>query len=183
MRGFRQNDVPLDVLVIDMDWHLTFHQNWFTRQMDQSGHQLGWSGYTWNKLLFPDPDAFLKKIRSQGLKATLNLHPASGVQPWEDAYAEMAKRMGIDPATKKYVPFDITDKKFAANYELHRIATVDRNILRVAIYEMLYGEDVPPVVCINEAIEIAKKFGSEESGRFVNGILDRVKDETARPLR
>jgi hypothetical protein len=116
VRGFRENDVPLDVLVIDMDWHLTFHQNWFTREQDQSGHQLGWSGYTWNKLLFPDPDAFLKKIKSEGLKTTLNLHPASGVQPWEDAYAEMARRMGIDPATKKYVPFDITNKKFARNY-------------------------------------------------------------------
>src|SRR5215472_12652532 len=116
VRGFRENDVPLDVLVIDMDWHLTFHQNWFTKEMDQSGHRLGWSGYTWNKLLFPDPDAFLKKIRSEGLKTTLNLHPASGVQPWEDAYAEMAKQMGIDPTTKKYVPFDITNKKFATNY-------------------------------------------------------------------
>ena len=116
VRGFRENDVPLDVLVIDMDWHLTFHQNWFSSENDQSGHRLGWSGYTWNKLLFPDPDAFLKKIRSEGLKTTLNMHPASGVQPWEDAYAEMARRMGIDPATKKYVPFDITNKKFATNY-------------------------------------------------------------------
>src|SRR5215472_2743670 len=116
VRGFRENDVPLDVLVIDMDWHLTFHQNWFNTENDQSGHRLGWSGYTWNKLLFPDPDAFLKKIRSEGLKTTLNLHPASGVQPWEDAYAEMAKQMGIDPTTKKYVPFDITNKKFATNY-------------------------------------------------------------------
>ena len=116
VRGFHDNDVPLDVLVIDMDWHLTFHQNWFSSENDQSGHRLGWSGYSWNKLLFPDPDAFLRKIRSEGLKTTLNLHPASGVQPWEDAYAEMARRMGIDPATKKYVPFDITNKKFAANY-------------------------------------------------------------------
>jgi len=66
--------------------------------------------------LSPDPDAFLKKIRSEGLKATLNLHPASGVQPWEDAYPEMARRMGSDPEAKKYVPFEITNKKFAANY-------------------------------------------------------------------
>ena len=116
VRGFRENDVPLDVLVIDMDWHLTFHQNWFSSEKDQSGHTLGWSGYTWNKLLFPDPDAFLQKIKSDGLKTTLNLHPASGVQPWEEAYPEMARRMGIDPATKKYVPFDITNKKFAQNY-------------------------------------------------------------------
>ena len=74
-------------------------------------------------------------------------------------------------------------KKVTANYELHRIAPVDRNILRVAIYEMLYTSEVPPVVCINEAIEIAKRFGSEDSGRFVNGILDKLKEETARPLR
>jgi len=74
-------------------------------------------------------------------------------------------------------------KRVTANYELHRIAAVDRNILRVAIYEMLYTTEVPPVVCINEAIEIAKRFGSEDSGRFVNGILDRLKEETARPLR
>jgi len=74
-------------------------------------------------------------------------------------------------------------KKVTANYELHRIAPVDRNILRVAIYEMLYTNEVPPVVCINEAIEIAKRFGSEDSGRFVNGILDKLKEETARPLR
>jgi alpha-glucosidase len=116
VHGFRENDVPLDVLVIDMDWHLTFHQNWFSHEQDQSGHTLGWSGYTWNKLLFPDPDQFLKNIHADGLKATLNLHPASGVQPWEDAYPEMARRMGIDPAAKKYVPFDITNKKFATNY-------------------------------------------------------------------
>jgi len=74
-------------------------------------------------------------------------------------------------------------KRVTANYELHRIVPVDRNILRVAIYEMLYTSEVPPVVCINEAIEIAKRFGSEDSGRFVNGILDRLKEEVARPLR
>jgi N utilization substance protein B len=73
--------------------------------------------------------------------------------------------------------------KFAANYELHRIAAVDRNVLRVGIYEMLHSPDVPPVVSINEAIEIAKKFGSEESSRFVNGILDRVRGELNRPSR
>ncbi len=74
-------------------------------------------------------------------------------------------------------------KKWVANYDLHRIAPVDRNILRLAIYEMLYCPDVPPVVSINEAIEIAKRFGGEESGRFVNGILDRVRGELTRPAR
>ena len=63
----------------------------------------------------------------------------------------------------------------SSNYDLHRIAAVDRNILRIAVYEMLFCPDVPPVVSINEAIEIAKRFGSEDSGRFVNGILDRIR--------
>jgi alpha-glucosidase len=116
VHGFRANDVPLDVLVIDMDWHPTFGQNWWSTQKDQAGQRLGWTGYSWNKLLFPHPEQFFKNIRSEGLKATLNLHPASGIQPWEDAYPEMARRMGIDPASKKYVPFNITDKKFATNY-------------------------------------------------------------------
>ena len=117
VRGFRENDVPLDVLVIDMDWHLTFGPSGAgEKPKDQSGHTMGWSGYTWNKLLFPDPEQFLKHIHEEGLKVTLNLHPASGVQPWEDAYPAMARAMGIDPATKKYVPFDITNKKFATNY-------------------------------------------------------------------
>lgn len=74
-------------------------------------------------------------------------------------------------------------KKYAANYELHRIAAVDRNILRVAIYEMLFCPDIAPVIAINEAIEIAKRFGTEKSGGFVNGILDRVKAELNRPAR
>jgi len=73
--------------------------------------------------------------------------------------------------------------KAASNYQLHRIAAVDRNILRVAIYEMLFCPEVPPVVSINEAIEIAKRFGSEESGRFVNGVLDRIRAELPRPPR
>src|SRR5271165_4008692 len=116
VRGFHENSVPLDVLVIDMDWHLSDVQLKELQQIDQSGHGLGWSGYTWNPLLFPDPAAFLKNLHDEGLKATLNLHPASGIQPWEDAYPAMAKAMGIDPATRKYVPFDIADKKYATNY-------------------------------------------------------------------
>jgi N utilization substance protein B len=73
--------------------------------------------------------------------------------------------------------------RYTANYELKRISAVDRNILRMAIYEMLYSADVPPIVAINEAIDIAKKFGTEESGKFVNGVLDRVKLDLDRPLR
>jgi alpha-glucosidase (family GH31 glycosyl hydrolase) len=116
VRGFHENDTPLDVLVIDMDWHINQRQLEAEGQVDQAGEGLGWTGYSWNKLLFPDPEQFLKNIHEQGLKATLNMHPASGVQPWETAYPAMAKAMGVDPATKKYVPFDITNKKFAMNY-------------------------------------------------------------------
>ena len=82
-----------------------------------------------------------------------------------------------------HLEIDERIKKYAANYELHRIAAVDRNILRVAIYEMLFCPDIAPVIAINEAIEIAKRFGTEKSGGFVNGILDRVKGELNRPAR
>ena len=116
VRGFRENDTPLDVLVIDMDWHINDQQLKAAGDTDQSGYGLGWTGYTWNKLLFPDPDPFLKNLHDEGLKATLNLHPASGIQPWEQAYPAMARAMGIDPATKKYVPFDPTNKQWATNY-------------------------------------------------------------------
>ena len=78
---------------------------------------------------------------------------------------------------------DALIKKHAKNWELHRIAAVDRNILRLAIYEMLHREDIPPVVSINEAVDIAKKFSTQDSGKFVNGILDKVKSELMRPAR
>src|SRR6266705_2365921 len=74
-------------------------------------------------------------------------------------------------------------RRYCENYEFRRISAVDRKVLRLAIYEMLYRDDIPPVVSINEAIELAKTFGGGESGRFVNGILDRVKKDLTRPLR
>src|SRR5690349_4665629 len=74
-------------------------------------------------------------------------------------------------------------KKYCENYNLNRISAVDRNVLRLAIYEMRYREDIPPVVSINEAIELAKTFGGAESGKFVNGILDRVRKDLDRPAR
>ena len=80
---------------------------------------------------------------------------------------------------------DVDDriKKYAINFEIGRLAAVDRNILRLAIYEMLYCMETPPIVAINEALEIAKKYGGEDSARFVNGILDKVKGELTRSLR
>ncbi|MEI9998059.1 MAG: transcription antitermination factor NusB [Verrucomicrobiota bacterium] len=78
------------------------------------------------------------------------------------------------------------DRRIAAladNWDFARLAAVDRNILRLALYEMLFRTEIPPVVSINEAIEIAKKFSTAESGKFVNGLLDRVKKDLLRPAR
>ncbi|MCX5695570.1 MAG: transcription antitermination factor NusB [Candidatus Omnitrophica bacterium] len=72
------------------------------------------------------------------------------------------------------------DKKivqFATNWQLKRMAVVDRNIMRLGCFELLYREDIPPKVSINEAVELAKKFSGLESGKFVNAILDKVKLE------
>ncbi|MGD0017184.1 MAG: transcription antitermination factor NusB [Verrucomicrobiia bacterium] len=74
-------------------------------------------------------------------------------------------------------------QKYTEHWELNRIAAVDRNILRLAIYEMVCRDDIPPVVSINEAVDIAKKFSTRESGAFVNGILDRLKADLLRPAR
>ncbi|MGA2222347.1 MAG: transcription antitermination factor NusB [Verrucomicrobiia bacterium] len=74
-------------------------------------------------------------------------------------------------------------QKYTEHWELSRIAAVDRNILRLAIYEMLFRDDIPPVVSINEAVDIAKKYSTQESGAFVNGILDRLKADLTRPAR
>lgn len=71
----------------------------------------------------------------------------------------------------------------ADNWEVHRMGGVDRNVMRVALFEMLHLPEVPPVVSINEAIDIAKELSSEESGRFVNGILDKIRRELQRPAR
>ncbi len=73
--------------------------------------------------------------------------------------------------------------KYAKNWELPRMAIVDRNVLRLAVYEMLHREDIPPIVSINEAVDIAKKYSTEDSGKFVNGILDKVKADLLRPAR
>lgn len=74
-------------------------------------------------------------------------------------------------------------RRYCENYEFRRISAVDRNVLRLAIYEMLFRDDIPPVVSINEAIELAKMYGGTDSGRFVNGILDRIRKDLDRPAR
>lgn len=74
-------------------------------------------------------------------------------------------------------------KQYAEHWDIHRMGAVDRNVMRVALFEMLHRPDIPPVVSINEAVDIAKEFSSHESGRFVNGILDRACRELRRPHR
>ncbi|MFH0881366.1 MAG: TIM-barrel domain-containing protein [bacterium] len=102
---YHKHNVPLDVLVVDMDWHME-----------------GWTGYTWNPKYFPDPEGFLRWMHERGLKVTLNLHPHSGVQSYEVAYLEFARAMGVDPATKQRIPFDIASPRYMKNYFelLHR---------------------------------------------------------------
>ncbi len=66
-------------------------------------------------------------------------------------------------------------KSFSENWKISRMSRADRNIMRIAVYELLYCDDIPPKVSINEAIDIGKKFGTEDSGPFINGILDSVR--------
>ncbi|MBK8900357.1 MAG: DUF5110 domain-containing protein [Anaerolineaceae bacterium] len=98
MQDFRQHDVPLSVCIIDMDWHLE-----------------GWTGYTWNRDLFPEPEQFITWLHEQGLKTALNLHPADGVGPHEAQYQAMAQRLG-KPADGEPIPFDIASPDFARAY-------------------------------------------------------------------
>lgn len=84
-------------------------------------------------------------------------------------------------ANKESIDFQISE--YATNWSIDRIAKVDLAILRMAIFELCHREDIPPIVSINEAIDLAKTYSSAESKRFINGILDRVKSTLNRPLR
>lgn len=102
--------------------------------------------------------------------------------PAKPSVREFAQPL-IDGMVARLPEIDERIGRYAENFNLKRISPVDRNVLRLAIFEMLYRDDIPPVVSINEAIELAKMFGGPDSGRFVNGILDRVKRDLSRPLR
>jgi N utilization substance protein B len=78
---------------------------------------------------------------------------------------------------------DNSISSFANNWTIGRMGCVDRNVMRIAVCEMFFFNDIPPIVSINEAVETAKSFGSESSGAFVNGILNSVKDSLDRPAR
>jgi N utilization substance protein B len=88
----------------------------------------------------------------------------------------------VEGVLKNLGEIDGMIKKYTQHWALDRIATVDRNILRFAIYEILYIDDIPAKVTINEAIEITKKYADQDSSAFINGILDRVVREESRAL-
>jgi len=110
---FAAAGLPFSVAVLDMDWHLV--------DIDPR-YGSGWTGYTWNRALFPDPTAFLAEVHRRGLHVTLNVHPADGVRAFEDAYPEMAAALGLDPDAGLPIAFDVTDQVFMAAYLgiLHR---------------------------------------------------------------
>jgi len=82
----------------------------------------------------------------------------------------------VEGTLKNLPQIDSLIVKHARNWDIHRMASIDRNILRQASFEILYLPDIPINVIINEAIELAKKYSTEESGKFVNGILDKIKE-------
>ena len=116
----------------------------------------------------------------------LNPEPAETLLPsfWESTPAlaevqEYTERL-VYGTLQHLEEIDEVLSKYTEHWELHRMAVVDRNILRFATYELLYLEEIPPKVVINEAVNIAKKFSQEESGKFVNGVLDKINHTESR---
>lgn len=107
MDRFEKENLPFSVAVIDTDWHLT--------EIDPK-YGSGWTGYTWNRKLFPDPAGFLKNLHDRGMKITLNVHPAEGVKGHEEMYETMAKVMGVDYEKGDPVNCDPADPKYIEAY-------------------------------------------------------------------
>lgn len=105
---FEQEKLPFSVAVIDMDWHLV-------DDVDPK-YGSGWTGYTWNKKFFPDPEGFMGWLHDKNMKVTLNVHPADGIRAFEEIYPKMAEALGIDPATEKAIEFDPANPVFMEKY-------------------------------------------------------------------
>lgn len=121
MDDFAEDNIPMAVAVIDMDWHYvdidgTFHIREQGLSDERYGGTDGWTGYTWNEGLFPDPPGFLAELHRRNLHVALNLHPALGVRFYEKPYAEMARRLGLDPSSRLRIPFQIADDAFVNAY-------------------------------------------------------------------
>ena len=100
---FHAYDIPLDVLVVDMDWHYT------------DPGRGGWTGWTWNKSLFPNPRKFMNYLKDEGLKVTINLHPADGFDHFEECYPALAESLGRDAADTSRIEWLNSDKEFMTN--------------------------------------------------------------------
>lgn len=112
IKGFEREGIPFTTAVIDMDWHLV-------DDVDPK-YGSGWTGYTWNRKFFPDPERFLAELHSHGLKTSPNVHPRDGIRAFEEGYTKAAEHMGIDPASGDPVEFDLTSPKFMQTYfDLH----------------------------------------------------------------
>ena len=107
MERFQRENIPFTVAVVDMDWHLV--------DIDPK-YGSGWTGYTWNKDFFPDPKRFMKWLHDRGMKITLNVHPADGVQAHEEMYEEIAREMGVNVEEEDPVLCDPADPKFMEAY-------------------------------------------------------------------
>lgn len=109
-------DIPLDVLIVDMDWHKTFGLTSHNTPKDDAGERKGWTGYSWDNNVFPKPELFFDWADGEHLKTALNLHPASGIMPYEDVYDNFAKAYHWDTVGRKYIPFDMDNRKWADTY-------------------------------------------------------------------
>ncbi|MDO9349817.1 MAG: transcription antitermination factor NusB [Deltaproteobacteria bacterium] len=117
------------------------------------------------------------EITKQGaLQAMVQLRENFSPEEGED---EFAKRIVLGVMEHRQ-EIDRLIEERSENWRLDRMTIIDRNILRIAIFELLYCGDIPPKVTLNEAIDLGKRYGSEESGSFINGILDRIQNEVIR---
>lgn len=128
MQRFINEKIPITVATVDMDWHwVDVVKRFGTAALDDNQKSSvfelfynlvfpGWTGYSWNTELFPDPKGFLSWLKDNGFKVTMNLHPASGCKYYENAYEEFCSFMDIDKNSKKQIRFDITDEKFIEGY-------------------------------------------------------------------
>ncbi len=99
------------------------------------------------------------------------------------ARAEAFARALAEGVESERAALDERLRRYAEHWDVRRMSAVDRNVMRVALYEMMRRDDIPPVVSINEAVDLAKSFGGPEAGRFVNGVLDRARRDLDRPAR
>ncbi len=107
--------IPIDVLIVDMEWHDTWGLSSIDTKRDEYGQRIGWTGYTWKRELFPSPENFIRWAHGRNLKVSLNLHPASGIQPYEAAYDDFAEDYGWQKAGEP-IPFRICQQQWADSY-------------------------------------------------------------------